>query len=108
LRGESRAYIGAMLPLYPVTVEIEGRTYSGHWQLRQGGKLCVGWGFTSKVVDLDGERPEGVARRELPKLIRAWERDQERSALKLRREELRLTRLRRPRRPRPKPEAGAT
>jgi hypothetical protein len=57
---------------YPVTVEIDGKTYAGTWTLKQGGRICVGGYFGARTVELGPRKPEDVAAKILRELVKAW------------------------------------
>lgn len=65
---------------HDVSAEVEGRTYTGVWTLKPGGKLCVAWPLTPvRHVHLPaGRSPEAVAMVELKRMVERWLVDQRR------------------------------
>lgn len=56
---------------FPIAIQIDGRTYSGDWQLLMGGRVCVrSLGFGSEIADVGRAKPEAVAAKTLERLIR--------------------------------------
>ena len=51
-----------MSEFYDIDVEIDGRRHKGQWTLKQGGKICVGGFYGSRIVDLGGRQTVTVAR----------------------------------------------
>jgi hypothetical protein len=66
---------------YPITAEVEGRKYSGHWRLMLDGRLCVSWSALRepRIVELSlGETPENVAPLVLKQMVERWLEEQRR------------------------------
>jgi hypothetical protein len=48
---------------YPVSIELNGRRYTGGWELRQGGEICVGSAWGSLKEPIGRAKPENAAKR---------------------------------------------
>jgi hypothetical protein len=59
-------------PFYDVTIELDGRRYTGTWTIKQGGLICVSWGTEGvKTVELGRTRPELKAVTVLRQLVKS-------------------------------------
>lgn len=81
---------------FKVAVDLDGHTYTGQWELRQGGKICVGWAYGSQLAEVGRRKPEVVAKDVLSKIVKDWRRQRERDDRRLAREGQRLARTGRP------------
>ena len=88
-----------MTRFYPVSVEIDGRTYVAEWALMLGGQVRVRTKWGNDAGPCGKDKPEAAAKRVLEKIVREWHRKREQEARRLQREGERLTRGGRPRNP---------
>ena len=88
--------------LYPVTIQLDNRRYTGEWELMQGGEICVGSAYGSKRAPVGRRRPELVAADVLAQIVKDWQRKREREARQIERQTLRVARTGRPSRPKRK------
>lgn len=84
---------------YPVAVALDGRRYTGDWELRQGGEICVRSAYGGKTVPIGRRKPELVAGDVLAQIVRDWQKKREREARQIERETLRVARTGRVSRP---------
>lgn len=86
-----------MARFYPVSTDVDGRTYTGEWALIQGGDICVRSKWGRKPEPLGKAQPEAAAKRILEKIVRDFRRQKERDARRLAKEGERLARGGKPR-----------
>lgn len=92
-----------MARFYTISVQIEGRRYTGDWELRQGGEVCVGSAWGSDKASAGRRKPELVAAEVLRKVVADWQAKREREARQIARETERVARTGRPRNPKARP-----
>jgi len=78
---------------YAITIEIDGRRYTGDWRLCQGGVLAVGSAWGGITVEIGADEPVFAAQAALARIVRE---DQARRAAEVERQAAEMEKLRRP------------